>query len=385
MKRYLYHLAIITLVLSSCNSREKVFQVSGAIVSADGKTVYLEQRNLDGVHIIDSAKLTTKGNFRFDEKAPSNPEFYQLRVGNQTAVFAVDSTEKIAVNADAKDLSGTFSVENSIVNRQIKEVMQRQQSIVSKINDLEQHHKSGSLDDMHYLARVDSLLDDYKSYAIQLILGNPSSAAAYYAVFQKINNYLIFDPYNKKDYAMFAAVATSWKNYYPETTRTKHLHDFCINALKTRKLQESNEEIMHKLEKNATQISLADISLTNLEGKNVDLKSLKGNVVLLDFTAYKAEFSPKHNIRIHDVYKLFKNKGFEIYQISFDSDDHFWKNTAANLPWIAVRDAQSVSSDLLKIYNIRQLPTAFLLNREGDIVARIDDFSKLSGELQKVL
>jgi hypothetical protein len=37
------------------------------------------------------------------------------------------------------------------------------------------------------------------------------------------------------------------------------------------------------------------------------------------------------------------------------------------------------------MYNVREIPTAFILNREGDIVARIEDYKQLSAELNKVL
>ncbi len=86
---------------------------------------------------------------------------------------------------------------------------------------------------------------------------------------------------------------------------------------------------------------------------------------------------------LNAVYSQYRSRGFEIYQISFDSDEHFWKTAADNLPWITVRDPQSVNTRLLSMYNVREIPTGFILNREGDIVVRIEDFSKLSNELKK--
>ena len=75
----------------------------------------------------------------------------------------------------------------------------------------------------------------------------------------------------------------------------------------------------------------------------------------------------------------------EIYQISFDSDEHFWKNAASNLPWITVRDPQNVYSRLLSTYNVRDIPTAFVINRDGDVVARVENYATLPGEVGKVL
>jgi len=90
-------------------------------------------------------------------------------------------------------------------------------------------------------------------------------------------------------------------------------------------------------------------------------------------------------MNLNTVYIQYRSRGFEIYQISFDSDEHFWKTSADNLPWITVRDPESVNARLLSMYNVREIPTAFIINREGDVVTRIEDYARLSAELGKVL
>jgi len=57
----------------------------------------------------------------------------------------------------------------------------------------------------------------------------------------------------------------------------------------------------------------------------------------------------------------------EIYQIAFDSDEHIRENAAINIPWIAVRDPQSVYSPLIGRYNVRNLSMALIIYSEGDI------------------
>ena len=74
-----------------------------------------------------------------------------------------------------------------------------------------------------------------------------------------------------------------------------------------------------------------------------------------------------------------------IYQVSFDSDEHFWKTSANNLPWVTVRDPRSVNTTILSTYNVREIPTGFIIDKEGDIVARVSDYSKLPEQLSKVL
>ncbi len=376
-------LLLIGMVFFSCQ-QGKTFKVTGNIGSAEGDTLYLEHRGLAGVRVLDSTVLKNDGAFAFKQSAPENPEFYQLRIGKRIAAFAVDSTETLRISANASDWYNSFTVEDSPTNDQMKEVDLLTRSAARKIDELEKNHKSGLIDEMAFIEQLDSALQDYKREVSRLILGNPSGATAYYAVFQKINNYLIFDPYNRQDYAMFGAVATSWNRYYPDTERTKHLYEFTMNALKTRRLQEQQAKLLENIpvEEGA---GLPDIVLSGVDGRKMALSSLTGKVVLLDFVVYGADFSPKHNMDLNNLYARYQSRGFEIYQISFDSDEHFWKTSAANLPWLTVRDPRSVNSTLLATYNVRQIPTAFLINREGDIVARIENYAQLTGELDKVL
>lgn len=373
----------LTAFFGACE-KQKTFQVEGQITSAADEVLYLEHRDLRGVVLIDSVKLKENGSFKFKHAAPQNPEFYQLRLGDKVMAFAVDSTETLKLKGDAADFYNTFSFIDSPTNDQMRGVDALTQKASAQIDELDKEHKAKNIDDMAYITLMDSVLNTYKTEVSKIILGNPSGSAAYYAVFQKIDNYLIFDPYDKKDYPMFGAVATSWNMYYPETPRTKHLVEFTMNALRTRKQQEQTAQLFE----NAPLVDdagLPDIELADMKGNRVALSSLKGKVVLLDFTVYNSEFSPKHNVDLNAVYKQYKSSGLKIYQISIDSDEHFWKNAANNLPWITVRDPLSVNSSLLSVYNVRQLPTAFILNREGDIVARVENYDTLRQELSKVL
>ncbi len=379
----LFLLVASMLLLSSCNSKGKSFSVNGEIASAEGQVLYLEHRGLGGLEIVDSLKLKENGKFSFKEKAPENPEFYQLRLGEQIIVFAVDSIEKLQLNADASDLYNTYEIEPAILNQQIKKVMDMQRAAKNDISGLIAKHDNKEIEDIDLMEQVDSVLTVYKTFASNLILGNPSSAAAYYAVFQKIDDYLIFDPYEKKDYPMFAAVATSWNRFYPDAPRTKHLYEFTMNALRVRKQQQQQGDLLNNI--TVTESQLPDISLLNVKGQKASLSSLKGSIVLLDFTAYKTDFSLQHNETIKRVYEKYKSSGMTVYQISFDSDAHFWKNVSAELPWTTVYDPASVNSDLLRNYNVRELPTAYILNKEGDMVRRVEDFGKLDQYISELL
>ena len=86
-----------------------------------------------------------------------------------------------------------------------------------------------------------------------------------------------------------------------------------------------------------------------------------------------------------DFYAKYHKQGLEIYQISLDDDSHFWKNAASNLPWICVRDPQSVYSQVAALYFVRQLPAFFLLDSKGTLVQRIEEPKQLEAAIKSVV
>jgi alkyl hydroperoxide reductase subunit AhpC len=378
---FLILLACITF--SACKS-EKTFRIEGTIMSPDGETVFLEHRGLANITVLDSVVLKSSGAFRMKGTMPENPEFYQLRIGSQAGVFSVFDEDKLTMKADAKDFARSFAVENSPANNQLRQVDRLREEASQRIADLEKQHTAQQMDDISLIEQIDNVLTGYKTEASKIILSNPASAAAYYALFQRINDYMIFDPYTRQDYPMFGAVATSWNLQYSEALRTKHLHDFTMLALTTRRQAERQATLFENID---IQIdgSLPDIVLPDVTGNRIPLSSLKGKIAVLDFTVYGADFSPAHNMDLNRIYERFRSRGVEIYQIAFDSDQHFWKNAADNLPWITVRDPQSVNSRLFSTYNVRELPAVFIINREGDIVARAVTYEEIERELNRVL
>lgn len=374
---------LAVVALHSCK-RGDVFKIEGQLEAAEGETLYLEQRGLAGIVKLDSVVLKGDGRFAMEQLAPPNPEFYQLRIGQQVALFAVDSTETLRVTANGSNLYHSFKVADSPANDRLRRVDERTMQVTNAIEELRAQYEAKEIDDNAFVEQFESLLKEYKEEVSKVILGNPTSAAAYYAVFQKIGDYLVFDPYDKRDYAMFGAVATSWSRYYPETERTKHLYDFAMNALRARKQQEHQNALLETIP--VVEVpGLPDIELKGVNGERMSLSSLKGKVVLLDFVVYNAEFSPGHNMRLNTLYSRYKAKGMEIYQVSFDPDEHFWKTSAANLPWITVRDPGAMNATLLSTYNVSVIPTAFVINREGDVVKRVEDYEQLVAVIEKVL
>lgn len=376
--------ALAALALSSCNSDPK-FNVKGEIAGADGKMLYLEASALAGITPLDSVKLKGNGVFSFKQARPESPEFYRLRVEDKVINFSVDSTETITIEAPFDDFSTAYSVDGSESSERIKELTLKQIKLQADVDALVKAAQANKLGNDTFEDSLAVLLKNYKDEVkVQYIFAAPNKAAAYFALFQKLNNYMIFDPLNSKDdIKCFAAVATSLNNYYPHADRSKNLYNIVIKGMKnTRTPQQKTIELPQE---KIAETGVIDIALRDMKGNIRKLTDLKGKVVLLDFTVYQNAVAAPHNLMLRDLYNKYAADGFEIYQVSLDADEHFWKTSADNLPWVCVRDENGIYSTNAALYGVAQLPALFLINRNNELKARGEDLKDLEASIKSML
>lgn len=383
MKRVTF-VALAALALSSCNSDPK-FNVKGEISGADGKMLYLEASALAGIAPLDSVKLKGDGAFSFKQVRPESPEFYRLRMEDKVINFSIDSTETVTIEAPFDEFSTAYSVDGSENSARIKELTLKQIKLQEDVNALVKAAQANKLGNDVFEDSLAVLLKNYKDdVKVNYIFAAPNKAAAYFALFQKLNNYMIFDPLNSKDdIKCFAAVATSLNNFYPHADRSKNLYNIVIKGMKnTRTPQQKTIELPQE---KIAETGVIDIALRDMKGNIRKLTDLKGKVVLLDFTVYQNAVAAPHNLMLRDLYNKYAPDGLEIYQVSLDADEHFWKTSADNLPWVCVRDENGIYSTNAALYGVVQLPAIFLINRNNELKARGEDIKDLEASIKSLL
>lgn len=383
MKKILF-VALAAMTLSACNSEPK-FKVEGEVSGADGKMLYLEASALEGIVPMDSVKLKGDGSFSFKQVRPVSPEFYRLRVDDKVINFSIDSTETVQVKAPYTDFATAYTVEGSSNSTKIKELTLKQMQLQNSVNSLIQTMQAHKMGADVFEDSLAVLLKNYKDEVkINYIFAAPNTAVAYFALFQKLNNYLIFDPLNSKDdIKCFAAVATSLNNYYPHADRSKNLYNIVIKGMKNTRTPQ--QKVLEIPEDAVSETGVIDINLRDIKGNVRKLSELKGKAVLLDFTIYQSATSASHNYMLRDLYDKYASQGLEIYQISLDADEHFWKTTTDNLPWICVRDGNGVYSTVASAYNVQSLPSIFLINKNNELSARGETIKDLEAAVKALL
>lgn len=378
-------LGVAVLSLGSCS--EKKFNINGTITQAKDSVLYLENMSLNGPKAVDSVKLDENGNFEFKQKAPDAPEFYRLRIANQMVNLAVDSTESITVKAAYPTMSANYEVSGSEECTKIRDLAYMQLALQRQVTAIANSPALGveAVEDS-----VTKVLEVYKNKVkLNYIFKEPMKAYAYYALFQTIvlgnANILIFNPRSSKDdVKVFAAVATSWDTYFPKAERGLNLHNIAIEGMKNVRIAENNARQTISADK--VQVAgVIDIALTDNHGRVRKLTDLKGKVVLLDLQAFAADGSLKRIMMMREIYNKYHDRGFEIYQVSFDPEEHFWKTKTAALPWVSVWDENGTRSAVLAQYNVQTLPTFFLIDRNNTLQKRDAQIKDLDAEIQALL
>lgn len=369
----------LALMLIACNHSGK-FTVSGTISDAKDQTLYFEHAGLVKDSLIDSVKLSENGNFKFRSKRPDYPDLYKLRIGNQQIMLGVDSTEEISIKAGANDLLNA-QIANSTPSSDIqtlrKSVLSMQNLAIAVGNEK---------DAVKQKARIDSfnvVLENHKKSVLDLILKNPRSMAAYFALYQQINGQYIINPYVKEDRKYFSAVATSFDAYMPNYQRSINLHNLVIDALKQTKANEQ-QQLMTQLQQTSG-IDYPEIELKDKQGIARKLTDLQGKTIVLDFSAVSMNSYADYVFELRDIYNAYSGRGLQIYQVSLDDNKMLWERGVANLPWICVRDENGAASRYASVYNIQNIPTLFLINKKGEIVGRYGDFNSLKAAIAKAI
>lgn len=373
---------ILAAGLASCDSGGK-FHIEGNIGGAEDSVLYFENMSLEGPVKLDSVKLSGSGEFDFSGKTAGAPEFYRLRIADRIINLSADSTETITVKADYNTMATGYEVEGSDNCRRIKELAVKQIALHQRVMALD---KNSSLT---YDVRMDSLLNMVAAYKEEVkrdyIFPDPKAASSYFALFQTLGDLLIFNPRsNRDDIRVFAAVATGWDTFYPGSVRGENLHNIALEGMKTERIVAAGQNKSIDPAK-VTEAGLIDIRLTDNKGRERSLTELKGKVVVLDFHAFAMSDSPARILTLRELYNKYHDRGLEIYQVSADTDEHFWKQKTAALPWICVRDEEGPNARCLTMYNVRSIPEFFLIDRNNTLVSRSGQIKNLEAEIEKLL
>lgn len=392
-------LAAITLsLICSCTNDKGTVSIKGTISDAKGEKLTLMHLSGTNPVMVDTLTLGEDGKFSFKPAVEKGgPDFFCLVLNGQTIPVISDTLQTpISIIANKEKFGSNYIVEDSL-NSLLKQAVNVGGNLRRQLYNLTSDRQSGKVSNLEFGQTVDKLVGDYKTQVLSdYIYKDPASPVSYYLLFETVSGMTIFDPIDAKDNRAFGAVANLWHNVYPNSQRTAFLEQQAIQGQAILRQARDNQQAADSLMQNIVkEANFVDLSLVDKQDKLVSLSDIngKGDVVLVDFTAFYYDMSVAHNMALSKVYDRYKDRGLKIYQVCLDFDENFWKVSANNLPWTVVRDRDILLdqngmlqySGAAALYNVSAIPTVFVMGRDGGVIERIEDDSKLDAAVAKVL
>ncbi|GHT21278.1 hypothetical protein FACS189430_01050 [Bacteroidia bacterium] len=363
-------LSAIVVFFVACG-QEKSIQIKGQLSGSYGDTVYVQRLGIDAQTTkTDTVKLDGNGNFAVNYKI-SRPAFFALTVNHKSVTLLLHPNEKVKVTGDIQSFPLTYNVEGSEDSKNIQRLHFRFEQALhvrdSLNKTLQQYLDNRNFANIrkqfewNYLNEIDSL----RAYNIRFIKQNPKSLAVLYALYQKLSaNEFLFS--HEEDLQYFQKADSLFYKRYPEIPHVQMLHNNTMRFTENLRTAKLNN-MLYMLGKEAP-----EIALPSLNGKIEKLSSGKGKYVLLNFWASWSPTSREYNKILVEAYERYHSKGFDIYQASLDQTRNAWEKAIKedHLTWTNVCDFKYYDSDVVREYNVENLPANFLIDAEGTIIAK---------------
>lgn len=361
---------IIAITAFACKSTKT--EINGLIHGGEEINLTLERLDVNRTSVIDSIVTGTDGSFSI-KVALEEPELYVLKDENGEIInLLVSPGDKISLESN----SDSFGIEYSLSGSQESE------GIRMLVEQLEMTRKD--LDSLQLVAgeigdpespQFELVKNTYaqtiikqKRFTIKYLVEHMGSLSSVYALYQKYNEEtLILNLENDLQY--FKAVADSLEVTYPNSSLTKSL----LADVQQREaaFQEAKQfNTLMEMAEEAT--GMLDLSIPDRDGQEVALSTLLGKVTLISFWASGNSESIQSLLQLQSTYNKYHARGFEVYAISLDNNKINWMNAIDfnEFKWINVSELSFPESNAAVLYNVTGIPTTFLINRDGDIVAK---------------
>jgi len=369
MKVQSFILLLFLLVSLSC-SRDRVM-ISGVVEGGAKTGISLEELNINQTVRIDSIRTEKDGSFKFSTRL-EEPRLMLLRNDRgQILNLLPFPGENISIRTSYKSFGHGYQVEGSPESEKIRLLVEHLHKTRRTVDSLVQVADSIEQGDDPRLALArtayQQTLINQKRFTIRFLVENVKSLSSVYALYQKFDEeYYVLG--EDTDLQYYKIVADSLESVYPDVSLVHSLRE----DVKKREALYEEKRQMDMLMSMAEETGMPNLSIPDREGNEISLSELKGKVVLVIFWASGNEESVRSLVQLQSVYDRYRDKGFEIYAISLDNDKIKWMNAIDynEFNWINVSELSYPDSRADKLYNVQQLPAGYLVNREGEIVAR---------------
>lgn len=353
----------------SCSSGHKA-TIDGKFIGKEDQSVYLEHLSTTGRTVVDSTTTNSKGEFKFTVKmSDKNPSFYNVKYDVGYIPLIVSANDKISISSLC-DLSKNYTVSGSKSSLLVKEFNTLMDECRVELDSLSNAYSNDtSLDEQQKAALISEYSSRYYQFKrdhIKFIVTNAGDMSAIYALYQRLpGDNTLFN--GQGDVIYYTMVADSIEVNYPGSPHLVALRSEIAESEASLELAKRLVDTEHSI------TNYPNLNLPDMYGNNRSLSEIAdGKVTLIDFWITADNRSKILNAELKELYEDYKDRGFEVYQVSLDTQKATWITAVQTqrLPWISVCDFKGVSSTAVSMYNLQVVPSNILIGRDGDIIGQ---------------
>lgn len=362
----IYVVALISAFLMTACGQDKA-AVSGAIRGGEGKTVYLQQFENNKPVTVDSAVVENGGKFKMVNASFPDLNFYRLFVDKERSfVFIADSTTVMTIETDYDQFDENKTARGNKHTELLFGFYQEVRPLVERERSLREVTRGDQYSGEERSQALTQLVDLRKKKReaclnfIDANLGSPAILAA----LEELNI--------AQDKAIYKKAHESLQGVFDHTVYFKMVGDQIAMSERQEQLKANPANPARKNAAYTEGMDAPDISLPDPSGKNKKLSDLRGKVVLIDFWASWCGPCRRENPNVVRAYNKYKDKGFDIFSVSLDSDGGKWQAAIQqdNLTWSNhVSDLKGWQSAAAKQYGVSSIPHTILVGKDGKILA----------------
>jgi len=368
MKKLTIILFVAISALTACKDKSR-FTINGKLTNADVKNkVYLYGMASNSMVLLDSTNLSAKGEFKFTNTKPEADFFRVNYLTNEYIVIAKNGDE-VEITADVNDKNQYYTITGGDDAKKLGEFndlkIRFQQKILAVSQEFEEKVAANPDKRNELLQQLSPVytnaLNELNQAIIKFAMDNNKSLVSFYAISlvnPQGNEKAMVDYAEKVDAGLKQHSAV--KNFVEKVSRLK-----------------------------SVQVGqpAPDFSITSINGKTVKLADYRGKYVLLDFWASWCGPCRAENPNVVKAYQTYNNRNFTVLGISLDKDKTAWAQAIKqdNLVWEHVGELMDFESPTARLYQVEAIPSSFLLDPQGKIIARDLRGADLDAFLNKTL